>query len=375
MYTPPLRNHYESILTRLLGTCSPLKSSRLLQAYVTFSAVLSDTNQNLAESYNDIRKKYSDYPYAILSLSRQQCSKFQSEDLKEFTDIPFEVFLLHVIPDVVCDPHSLMEHYREYTIDCELDQLKFVHHIISIKLNTYQTIAAHSHSLAAANPPDKVRDGLGGQIQEHTGNDSFTTIYQHYKKDQKHPLPEKFFKTFYADINLHKLNPNELSPRLIGSSDKKISELLNILFCDLQLTRSQSIQMVRDFFCSNNQASIICQGQEIYNFVQTKDTSKRVKLLNKALKLMAKFSPLDLICAISLRKKESTVNEQNKTESLTLPNDVSLENGLVFSLFFSELPLNSESQILIVFPTPHFIQKVLWSHKYKECNLSRPFHN
>jgi hypothetical protein len=330
--------------------------------------MLSDTDQDLAESYNSIRKKYADYPYAVLPLSHRQCNGLQQEELKEFTDIPFEEFLLYVIPDVICDPHSLMEHYREYMIDHELDQLKLVHHIISIKLNTYQTIT--THSTAAASSPDKVHDGLGGQIQQHTGNDTFTTIYQYYKKDQKHPLPEKIFKTFYADINLHKLNPNELSPRLIGSSDKKLSELLNILFCDLQLTRSQSIKMVRDFFCSNNQASKICQGQEIYNFVQTKDVTQRVKLVNKALKLMAKFSPLDLICAISLRKKEGTVNERNKTEALTLPNDVSLENGLVFSLFFSGLPLHSDSHILIVFPTPYFIQKVLWSHKHKECNIT-----
>lgn len=370
MYTPPLRNHYASILTSLLGASSPLKSSRLLQAYVTFSTMLSDTDRDLAESYNSIRKKYADYPYAVLPLSHRQCNGFQQEDLKEFTDIPFEEFLLHVIPDVVCDPQSLMEHYREYMIDHELDQLKLVHHLISIKLNTYQTITAHNHSTITASPPDKVRDRLGCQIQQHTGNDTFTTIYQYYKKDQKNPLPEKIFKSFYADINLHKLNPNELSPRLIGSSDRKLSELLNILFGDLQLTRSQSIEMVRDFFCSNNQASKICQRQEIYNFVQTKDTTKRIKLLNKALKLMAKFSPLDLICAISLRKKEGTVNERNKTEALTLPNDVSLENGLVFSLFFSGLPLHSDSHILIVFPTPHFIQKVLWSHKYKGCNIT-----
>ena len=50
MYTPPLRNHYASILTSLLGASNQLKSSRLLQAYVTFSAMLSDTNQELAES-------------------------------------------------------------------------------------------------------------------------------------------------------------------------------------------------------------------------------------------------------------------------------------------------------------------------------------
>ena len=88
MYTPSLRNHYASILTSLLGASSPLKSSRLLQAYVTFSAMLSDTDRDLAESYNSIRKKYADYPYAVLPLSNRQCNGLQQEDLKKFTNIP-----------------------------------------------------------------------------------------------------------------------------------------------------------------------------------------------------------------------------------------------------------------------------------------------
>ena len=311
MYTPPLRNHYESILASLLGSNKSIKSSRLLQAYVTFSEMLSDTHQNLTDAYNDIQSKYADYPYAILPLSPRQCKNLQVDRLKEFTDIPFGDFLLYVIPDVVCDPRVLLEHYSEYIIDHELNEPQLAHQIISIKLKSYQNIASNNHSTAMSEAPPKVHDGLGGQIHQNTGNDSFSTIYHHYKKDQKHPLHEKYFKIFYSDINLHKLNPNELSTRLIGSSGKQLSELLNILLSDLQLTRSQSIEMVRDFFCNNGQAVKISKRQPIYNYVQNKDQAKRVKLLNKALKIMAKFSPLELICAISLRKKEGIVNERN----------------------------------------------------------------
>ena len=41
MYSPPLRNHYVSILSSILGHDEEFKSSKLLQAYVTFSAMIS----------------------------------------------------------------------------------------------------------------------------------------------------------------------------------------------------------------------------------------------------------------------------------------------------------------------------------------------
>lgn len=39
MYTPPSRDRYISILTAVLGGTADIKSSKLLQAYATFSAM------------------------------------------------------------------------------------------------------------------------------------------------------------------------------------------------------------------------------------------------------------------------------------------------------------------------------------------------
>lgn len=368
MFIPPLRQHYESILVNISGISHKLKSSNLLQAYATFSAMLL-MDVKLSDAYSDVRKEYADYQYALLPIATQYRSKLQKNQLESFTNISLEDFLTYVTPDVVCDPPALMEHYREYCADHELDQVQLIHQIIAIRLNSYQTIASKGKIPRESFPPN-VGNGLRSQVQQYTADSSFSVIYHHYKKDQKHPLPEKVFKLFYADINVHKLDPGELSPRLIGTSGKNLTDLLNLLFIDLQLTRSQSIAMVHDFFCSNDQATKISKGQQVYNFVENKDNGKRIKLLNKALKLMAKFSPLELICAISLRKKEGTVNEYSKTDALTLPNDVTLENGLIFSLFFSEILKNSDQHILILFPTPHFIRKVLWHREYKALNIT-----
>ena len=349
MYTPPIRDDYESILKNILGTSNKIKSSKLLQAYATFSAMLS-SGQTLTDSYKQIQSKYPDHPYALLRLPPQQIKSLKRDTLENFTNISLQDFLICVTPDLVCDPFSLMEHFEK--CNNEMDYFQLAHHIISLKLNSYQKIA-----------PSKIN----------ATTDAFSTVYGHYKETEKHPLPENYFKTFYSAVNIYPLNPSELSPKLISSSRKQMSDLLSILFDELQLTRSQSIKMVRDFFCTYDQAVKINNSQHIYNFVQNKDHATRIKLLNKALKLMARFSPLELLCEISLRKKESTVNEKNKTEALILPNDIPLENGFIFSLFLSDIHHDPHQQILILLPTPHFINKVLRSPLYKNRSITFVF--
>ena len=353
MHSPPLRNHYISILSSILGQDEEFKSSKLLQAYVTFSVMTSD-DATSRESYSSICKKYANYRKALLRISNQQCKTLCSEEMAKYVDLSFQDFLTYVTPDIVCDPVSLMMHYREYKSIYELDHIQLLHHIIAIKLNSYQKITSSPNTISPGNPKD----------------DPLTLIYNQYKENEANPLPINVFKDLYSAINVHPLDPRELSPKLIGSSSKHLSELLEILFNELQLTRAQSLRMVRDFFCDNHQAVRISMEQDIYPFIQNKDNGTRIKLINKALKLMAKFSPLELICAISLRKKDGTANERNKTEVYILPNDITLENGLVYSSFFSGIAPESGAHILVLLPTPHFINKVLWRSEYKDYKIT-----
>ena len=352
MYSPPLRNQYNSILSSILGQ-EEFKSSKLLQAYVTFSAMISD-DTTPSESYSSICKKYADYKRALLRISNQQCNALRYEEMAEYIALPFQDFLTYVTPDIVCDPISLMMHYRNYNGMYELDHIQLLHHIIAIKLNSYQTITSSPNTKSTGDLKD----------------DPLILIYNHYKENEANPLPINIFKDLYSAINVHPLDPRELSPKLFGSSGKYLSELLGILFNELQLTRAQSLRMVRDFFCDNHQAVRISKEQDIYPFIQNKDNGSRIKLINKALKLMTKFSPLELICAISLRKKDGTANERNKTETYILPNDITLENGLVYSSFFSGIAPDSDAHILVLLPTPHFINKVLWSSEYKDYKIT-----
>ena len=114
MYSSPLRNHYISILSSILGQDEEFKSSKLLQAYVTFSAMTS-ADVTPMESYRSICKKYADYRRALLRISNQQCKALRYEEIAEYVALPFQDFLTYVTPDIVCDPVSLMMQYRDYS--------------------------------------------------------------------------------------------------------------------------------------------------------------------------------------------------------------------------------------------------------------------
>lgn len=65
MYSPPLRSHYEELLSSILGVSKQFKSSQLLQAYATFSYMLSSGEAPL-EAEISLSKKYKDYKKALL---------------------------------------------------------------------------------------------------------------------------------------------------------------------------------------------------------------------------------------------------------------------------------------------------------------------
>ena len=352
MFSYSYRERYASALAEVLDILGEVKSSKLLQAYATFSAMQS-VGGDLAEAYKMVCEKYKDYKLAVLTISSKCFAKEKLAECAElFTSLEMEKFLGFVVPDIVCEPDRLWASYRQYRDDFAMDQIQLAHHIIAVKLNTYQKILGQAGTQA---------------------EDAWSKIYRHYRKNEVYPLPQNIFKSFYAAINMYQLEQGEVSPQVLSYLNKPLADLLVVLFEDLQLTRAQSIKVVRDFFCLDEQAVRIEMGQEIYNFVQNKDHSARAKLINKALKLIAKISPLELICAISLRKKEGVANERRKTEALVVPNDVSLENGMVCSLFFSEISAEKENNLLILFPTPHFVRKVLREHQYENLKITFVF--
>lgn len=209
MYSSPLRCHYESILTSILGQDANFKSSKLLQAYVTLSAMLSSEQEPL-DAYSSICKKYTEYKSAILHITNQQCKNLCYAEIAKYVDLPFQDFLEYVTPDVVYAPSTLMAYYHDYSSNLQLDQIQLLHHIFAVKLNTYQKITLKQLS----------------ESTEDVNDDPLTLIYSHYKAKEHNPIPIDVFKIFYSAINLHQLDPSELSPRLIGSSNKQLGQII-----------------------------------------------------------------------------------------------------------------------------------------------------
>ena len=172
MYSPPLRNHYISILSSILRQDEEFKSSRLLQAYVTFSAMIS-TGLTPPEAYSLICVKYSNYKKALLRISKQQGKTISYEEIKKYIDISFQDFMKYVTPDIVCDPIALMTYYHSYISQYELDHVQLLHHIIAIKLNSYQTITYGSNTKSSSDLKD----------------DPLTLIYNQYRENETNPLP------------------------------------------------------------------------------------------------------------------------------------------------------------------------------------------
>ena len=77
---------------------------------------------------------------------------------------------------------------------------------------------------------------------------------------------------------------------------------------------------------------------------------------------MAKASPMDVLCGIHLSKKvpEGKRLSAAPGDSTTIiRNDITLENGLIYSLLTSDLlaNLSAKTETIIFFPTPFFVRK------------------
>lgn len=352
MFTPSLRKEYESLYEQITGLGMPVKSSSLLQTYATILAIINTPASSSEDAYRIVRTMYSGYELALCSKIKPPFPSTFSEIAEQYLQLSLLDFLLYVVPDLVCEPERLMRYQACATFS---DTVHLVHHIIRIKHNTYLELE-QSDYFKNSSP------GASPDIDDR--------LYQFYtQNEQNYPLSKKDFLQLYRAINMFTLDQNYLSPKLIGVKDKDLSILMDILFDQLQLTRAQCFQLIHNFFCLNRQSDYFVSELQTYNFTPF-NSNERSKLLQKALRIIAKVSPLEAICAISIRKKQGSVNTSNRTESLVLPNDVTLESSLIYSAFFSSIAPNFKSNIAIVFPSLCFIRRILHDPRHTDQRIS-----
>ncbi len=139
-------------------------------------------------------------------------------------------------------------------------------------------------------------------------------------------------------------------------------ELLNILSEKLEEPRSRQLSFTADFYVRNLQEGALFATYGMPLFSRNRDERERKKLLRKAVLLMAGTSPMNVLCGISLSKKASDgklLSAAPGDSPTIIRNDVTLENGLIYSLFTSAFlgNLSAETEAIIFFPTPFFVRK------------------
>lgn len=351
MYNLDIRKEVVSLLNPLCGCIDNVKDSYLFRAYITIKAMRLEGSDSPRKAYEQIKKYAESFEFSILKFRRFPDPHELETIYDFFMRITLCDFLTYAIPEAVCDPHRTIILLEKYLP--EKSEMEWAHHIIQIRKLGYQIHSAKSF--------------VGGKNNE----DFQAHLYSAYCELEKgDKLPQKLFQKLYSAINSFELLPSELQPSTIGFSIKDIEDLMGILTEKLQMTRDQQKALVTRFFISKAQASQIIDEETLYNFVVCKDRNQRTMLVTKALRLIAKIPPLELLCAISTRKKTSGVNVVKKTEGLLIENDAMLENGFVYPLLKNNIGYEANNTILLLYPSMHFIRKLFSDRQMRNRKIT-----
>jgi hypothetical protein len=327
----------------------------------------------LESKYKEVKTALCEYCFAVYSLEQVGSNPNFQRLWEQYIQISLVDFLTYVVPELVCEPKKLVGH-RIGISKGKFAEAQLIHHVIRIKKICYD-LFANEH-------------GNNGISRRDSHDDVLNKIYAFYCEQEKVcRISKNQFLFLYGVINTYSLDPDELKPNNVGYEPKELTELLKILFKDLQLTKRQAYQFILDTFKNKLSAKQICSGWEVTRLMKEKDENTRVALTSKAQRLAVKISPLELLCAFSLwsrkeiilgKKKgaeekeeaEQTKVKKQKFRSVLVSNDVTLENGLIYHTFFTNIEPQNSHEILIVFPSVHFTRKVLMDQRLKNLNIT-----
>lgn len=346
-----IRFSLEQVLIPLLhpNQSYPLPDSKLLQAYATLVTVykqMTHTQTNCLSAYNQILTDYSALAPALLSVSRTCRQRDLIKAARIFSQFDLEDFLRYVTPELVSSKSEI------YSIS-QNDNTELIwvaYQIIQVKYTYYKF--APKKVNAHATPP-------------------VSDLYSQYTAivPKEVQLSKQKFHHFYSAVVLYPLSHNDLFQRkCVGYKKKDLERLAELLLVVLELTRSEAIQFVKKFYVENRQASDEVRHQFLHNFIKKKNIDERTDLLTSALKLAAKMEPIDVLAELEITKCGSAAHN-----APIVPNDVPLENGLVFDYFLSTLPPCTElfheqesKSIAVLFPSVFFVKKCI-----RDVTLSR----
>lgn len=351
MFNLDLRMQIIQLLSPLLGSAEKAMDSRLLQAYSTLLGMRKTGIIQPQAAYAKIREQYTHSRHGLLTHFN-----FPSEE--QFFNIctllstySYIDFLTYVVPGIACDPQQTVDlFHKEYP---ENSDIELTHHIIQIRFLLYR-LREFSFVDNKPNGYDNVLDAL----------------YAAYRSCEKGTaLPKALFLKLYSSINTYHLAPQTLAPHTLGFSSGDINTLMHILSGELQMTRSHQVSLIARYLIDKEQAAQIV-SQNPFFFHTSIDTNACVKLVSKALRLITKIPPLELLCAISICKRGNRVSEQRRTDGLILPNDVTLELGFVYPIFRNCIGFDPDTSILLYLPSSHFLRKLFSDNELRNRRIT-----
>ena len=369
MFTNPYREKCINILKQILPN-KAVKDSTLLQAYATFHMMKEvERGADHAEIYREASRKSAPYSYALLADFASLKFPFP-EDFILLFDVQFDFFLHCVTPSLVADLRSFHRFFEE---NGNPNLAAKAHHLVVLKLTSFKILEADGararekmrarstkSDLETAPSAEKVPVcAIGDALSEDVLNRLYE-VYCNTETNASIRLNKEKFSALYRAVNLYPLDNSEL--KIYAPASKNIMELLNILSEKLEEPRSRQLAFAADFYVRNLQEYALYASYGAPLFSKNRDENERKKLLRKAVILMAKASPMDVLCGIHLSKKvpEGKRLSAAPGDSTTIiRNDITLENGLIYSLLTSDLlaNLSAKTETIIFFPTPFFVRK------------------
>ncbi len=340
------RQKFETILVSLLNKKIKIKSSTLLQGYTTFMTIQQHTG-TLPVTRDDLKKWNGNHKYGLLKIDLPSTTDTRNA-FDAFTSVSIYEFLRFIVPDLVAEPQKLLEQFNRIH---GTDLVLLCHYILSIKFFAYQ------HA----------------EIKLKSSNDSYEKkLYEAYCKENNDlNLSQEEFTSYFAAINLYQLDVNEYSITTIGYEEKELYQVADTLSSRLMLSREQQFDMLYRFYVKNETDKAISERYFPYQFAGIKDPKEREREILKLMKLLAKIPPLDALSLVSIHKK----NMGQSSESSAIRNDITLENGLIYSLFTSRVLLRKslEEDILIFNPSLFFVKKWISDPKTKNKKVTFVF--
>lgn len=337
MFFSPYRYTLAKSLSTLLPPGTVIKGSTLLQAYATFSAMKETGDADFHFAY---KKVFSLFPSCNLArlhkliLPTDVTSPPTTFSL--FTSIAPDDFFRFIIPEIVSNPVETTNLFRN---KFHSNILLFAHHIIQINRVTFSTKECAEESYQEA-------------------LDKLYSIYERLETHNDIRLNKSHFIDIYKSIYLYPLDSNELKIRPKTTNSKTLFSAIETLSNQLEIPREQRLDIIHRFYVKHAKVQELIDHCDTYNFTKNKDISDRKKLLRKALENLALVPPLDALCSVSIHKKAGA---KHLSETPHIPNDITLENGLIYTLFTSYSlydPLDRKDTTLF-FPTPFFVKKWL----------------